>query len=65
MGNVSRVVPSVHPYVGIDARGATNHQPAFADACVGASADAMVHDAATALAWTAADRFSTADASHA
>jgi amidohydrolase len=63
MGNVSRIVPSIHPYVGIDARGATNHQPAFADACVGASAEAMVHDAATALAWTVADRFSTANAS--
>jgi amidohydrolase len=57
MGNVSQVVPAIHPYVGIDARGATNHQPAFAAACVGPSADAMIHDASLALALTAADVF--------
>lgn len=57
MGNVSQSVPAIHPYVGIDARGASNHQPAFAAACVGPSADAMIHDASTALAWTAADFF--------
>ena len=55
MGNVSQVVRAIHPYVGIDARGASNHQPEFAAACVGPSAEAMIHDAAVALAFTAAD----------
>ena len=62
MGNVSQLVPAIHPYVGIDARGASNHQPAFADACVGPSAEAMIHDASTALAYTAADFFSSPSA---
>lgn len=53
MGNVSQVVPAIHPYVAVDARGASNHQPDFAAACTGASAALMVREAATALAWTA------------
>ncbi|NAZ75019.1 amidohydrolase [Kineococcus sp. T13] len=57
MANVSQLVPAIHPYVRIDSAGAANHEPAFAAACVGASADAMVHDAATALAWTVVDLF--------
>jgi hypothetical protein len=57
MGNVSQIVPAIHPYVGVDAWGATNHQPAFAAACVGPSAEAMIHDACVALALTAADVF--------
>ena len=57
MGNVSQRVPSIHPYVGLEARGASNHQPEFAAACVGPSAERLVLDAATALAWTAVDHF--------
>ncbi|MFD0481388.1 amidohydrolase [Kineococcus sp. GCM10028916] len=57
MANVSRVVRAIHPYMRVDSHGAANHQPEFAAACVGASADAMVHDAATALAWTVIDVF--------
>lgn len=55
MANVSQVVRAIHPYVGIDSRGAANHEPGFAAACRGASAEAMVHDAATALSWTVLD----------
>lgn len=55
MGNVSQRVPSIHPYIGLEARGASNHQPEFAAACVGPSAEQLVIDAATALAWTAVD----------
>lgn len=55
MGNVSQVVPAIHPYVRVDSAGSANHEPGFAAACVGGSADAMVHDAATALAWTVID----------
>jgi amidohydrolase len=52
MGNVSRVVPSIHPDIGIEAGGAVNHQAAFAEACVTASADQAIFDAALAMALT-------------
>lgn len=55
MGNVSQVVPAIHPYIGIDSLPALNHQPEFAAKCVGGSAEKALLDAATALAWTALD----------
>jgi amidohydrolase len=55
MGNVSQVVPAIHPYVGIGSLPALNHQPEFAAHCVGAEAEKTLLDAATALAWTALD----------
>ncbi|MDP3892489.1 peptidase dimerization domain-containing protein, partial [Nocardioides sp.] len=55
MGNVSQVVPAIHPYVGINSLPALNHQPEFAAACVGGDAEKALLDAATALAWTALD----------
>jgi amidohydrolase len=55
MANVSLVVPTIHPLIGIETNGAVNHQREFAAACVTASADAAVHDGAVALAWTAID----------
>jgi amidohydrolase len=55
MANVSLLVPTIHPLIGIEAGGAVNHQPEFAGACVTASADAAVRDGAVALAWTAID----------
>jgi amidohydrolase len=55
MGNVSLAIPSIHPCIGIDARGAVNHQPEFAAACVSESADRAVLEGALALAWTAID----------
>ena len=54
MANVSLVTPSIHPLIKIDAGGASNHQPAFAAACVTPSADAAVTDGSIALAQTAA-----------
>jgi len=53
MANVSLRIPSIHPLLGIDARGAVNHQPEFAAAAVSASADRAVLDGATAMARTA------------
>ncbi len=53
MGNVTNVIPGIHPVIGIDAGGAVTHQPEFAAACVTASADLAVLDGATALARTA------------
>ncbi len=55
MGNVSLVVPAIHPYIGIDSLPAVNHQKEFAAHCVTPTADRALTDAATALAWTAAD----------
>ena len=55
MANVSLVTPSIHPLIKIDAGGASNHQPAFAAACVTESADAAVTDGSIALALTAAN----------
>ena len=55
MGNVSYVVPSIHPVIEIDAAGASNHQPEFAAATVTPSGDQAVIDGAVALAWTAID----------
>ncbi|UOQ56660.1 M20 family metallopeptidase [Leucobacter allii] len=54
MGNVSLVVDAIHPYIGVGGD-ASNHQPAFADACVGETAERTLRDGATALAWTALD----------
>ncbi|MFC6009535.1 M20 family metallopeptidase [Nocardia lasii] len=53
MGNVTNVIPGIHPVIGIDAGGAATHQPAFAAAAVNASADRAVLDGALALARTA------------
>ncbi|MEJ8651940.1 amidohydrolase [Streptomyces sp. MS1.AVA.3] len=53
LGNVSRVLPVIQPSMALECGGAVNHQPEFAAACAGPSADAAVLDGALALAWTA------------
>lgn len=53
MGNVTHVIPGIHPVVGLDSGGAVTHQPEFAAAAVTESADQAVIDGATALARTA------------
>ncbi len=55
MANVSLRIPSIHPMVGIDAKGAGNHQPGFTAACVTPSADKAVLDGALAMAFTGID----------
>jgi amidohydrolase len=55
MGNVSQLVPSIHPYIGIGSLPATNHQREFAAHCIGPAAELALTDAAIALAWTAID----------
>ncbi|WP_204804009.1 M20 family metallopeptidase [Mycobacterium riyadhense] len=52
MGNVTQVIPGIHPVIGLDAGGATVHQRAFAAAAVGPSADRAVVDGAIMLART-------------
>lgn len=54
MGNVSQVMPVIHPMVGIESRGAVNHQADFTAACVTTSADDAVLDGAAMLAMTIA-----------
>lgn len=55
MGNLSYLMPSIHPMIGINSLPAVNHQPEFAEYCVSDSGDRAVLDGATALAWTALD----------
>ncbi len=55
MANVSLVVPTIHPLIGIETHGAVNHQHEFAAACITPSADRAVRDGAVAMAWTAID----------
>jgi amidohydrolase len=52
MGNVTQLMPGIHPIVGIDAEGASTHQPAFAAAAAGPSADKAVIEGAVMLART-------------
>lgn len=54
MGNVSQIVNAIHPYIGVGGT-ASNHQPEFADACVGKTAEQTLRDGAAALAFTALD----------
>jgi len=55
MANISLVIPTIHPLIGIETYGAVNHQPEFAAACVGPSAAKAVTDGAISMAWTAID----------
>lgn len=59
MANVSLALPSIHPMIGIEAGGAVNHQAAFAEACVGPSAEAAILDGAVALAATVIEAATT------
>ncbi|MCZ2849827.1 amidohydrolase [Modestobacter sp. VKM Ac-2978] len=55
MGNVSQIVPAIHPYIGVDSLPYTNHQKEFAAACVGPAAERALLDAAVLMAWTVID----------
>lgn len=55
MGNISQVIPSIHPTIGIASLPAVNHQPEFAAHCATEPADQAVMDGAVAMAWTAID----------
>jgi hypothetical protein len=59
MGNVSRLVPSIHPMMSIDSLPAVNHQAEFASASVSPAGDRAVVDAALVLASTAVDLATT------
>ncbi|MFT4042938.1 MAG: M20 family metallopeptidase [Gordonia sp. (in: high G+C Gram-positive bacteria)] len=55
MGNVSQVLPAIHPYIGIDSLPAVNHQPEFAAATLSSAAETAIVQGAQALAGTVAD----------
>ncbi|MBO0981351.1 amidohydrolase [Microbacterium sp. SD291] len=55
MGNVSQIVPAIHPYIGVGSLPHSNHQKEFAAACIGPVAERALLDAAVLMAWTAID----------
>ncbi|MGH9199096.1 MAG: amidohydrolase, partial [Acidimicrobiia bacterium] len=55
MGNVSKIVPAIHPYIGIDSLPATNHQPEFAAHTITAAGEKAIIDGAVGMAWTVID----------
>jgi len=52
MGNVTQMMPGIHPVIGVDAGGASIHQPEFTAAAAGPSADKAVVEGAMMLART-------------
>lgn len=55
MGNVSRVVPAIHPYIGLGCPGVAGHSREFADATVTEKAQEEILKGAAALAFTGYD----------
>ncbi len=55
LGNISLVIPTLHPTVGIESGTAVCHDADFTPYCVRPSADAAVLRGATAMSWTAID----------
>ncbi|MGH8929004.1 MAG: M20 family metallopeptidase [Acidimicrobiia bacterium] len=55
MGNVSKIVPSIHPMLSIDSMPAVNHQPEFAAHTILPAGERAIHDGAVSMAWTVID----------
>jgi metal-dependent amidase/aminoacylase/carboxypeptidase family protein len=55
MGNVSQILPAIHPYIGIAAEGTPGHSTAFRDAAATPQAHESALFAAKALALTTID----------
>lgn len=55
MGNVSHVVPSIHPMLAIETDGAVNHQKEFAAATITESGKSAIKQGAVAMAHTIID----------
>ncbi len=55
MANLSLLMPTIHPMLGLDAGEAVNHQVEFANLCRTPEADRATLDGAIAMAWTTAD----------
>ena len=54
MGNVSQVVPAIHPGIWVDSEH-SNHHPGFAAATITPSGEKALRDGALAMAWTIID----------
>ncbi len=55
MGNVSHVVPSIHPFLAMHTGGYVNHQPEFAAHTITPDGEQVIRDGALAMAWTVID----------
>lgn len=55
MGNVSHILPTIHPMLGLGCAPAANHHADFTAAAISPAADRAVIDGAIAMAWTAVD----------
>lgn len=55
MGNVSQVVPAIHPMIGFRGESGVPHNPGFTAAAATPAADDAAIDAAKLLAWTVLD----------
>jgi amidohydrolase len=55
MGNVSHVVPTIHPMLGLNSLPAVNHQPEFAAHTVTPAGEQAIRDGALGMAWTVID----------
>lgn len=55
MGNVSKLVPSIHPMLGINSLPAVNHQKEFAAHTITADGEKAISDGALGMAWTVID----------
>ena len=64
MGNVSQMLPAIHPYIGIDSLPAVNHQPEFAAATLTTAAETAIAHGALALAGTVVDAASQTHIRH-
>lgn len=55
MANISLLMPTIHPSIGLDCAPAVNHQPEFAAHCRTEEADESMLHGAIAMAWTCID----------
>ncbi len=55
IGDVSQLVPTIHPYMAICEKGIPNHNPQFAVEAASPLADEQIALGATLLSWTGAD----------
>jgi amidohydrolase len=55
MGNVSKLVPTIHPMISIDSMPAVNHQPEFAAHTITPAGVKGLIDGAVGMAWTVFD----------
>jgi amidohydrolase len=62
MGNVSHLVPSIHPMIGIAPDDVSLHSAEFASCAASAAGDRAVLDGARAMAMTVVDLWASADA---